>query len=236
MNAKPKNLNSLVSPLAQENGVASSEGNTVVYFRHLEKHLIHHIMTAEIVVGCVAWVTHQSILQALAKVPQGVSIIVQKEDFLRPDLGSNGNWRAELRQRYSQLRSLSFWPDLLDIHTTAINGDQFIDPVRCVGIYNRSNAPAAPRMHHKFLVLCCLKESKVMSGDKIHVLKEIEPYAVWTGSFNLTFNAVNSLENAVLLTDPDIAKAYYREWQEVAFISEPLDWEQDWVQLEWGVT
>jgi hypothetical protein len=75
-----------------------------------------------------------------------------------------------------------------------------------------------------------------MSGDKIHVLKEIEPYAVWTGSFKLTFNAVNSLENAVLLTDPDIAKAYYREWQEVAFISEPLDWEQDWVQPEWGVT
>jgi hypothetical protein len=46
----------------------------------------------------------------------------------------------------------------------------------------------------------------------------------------------NSLENAVLLTDPDIAKANYQEWQEVAFISEPLDWEQDWVQPEWGVT
>jgi phosphatidylserine/phosphatidylglycerophosphate/cardiolipin synthase-like enzyme len=91
-------------------------------------------------------------------------------------------------------------------------------------------------MHHKFLVFCRLKESKVMSGDKTHVLKEIEPYAVWTGSFNLTLNAVNSLENAVLLIDPGIAKAYYQEWQEVAFISEPLDWEQDWVQPEWGIT
>jgi hypothetical protein len=58
MNAKLKNLNRLVSPLAQKNGIASSEGNTVVYFRYLEKHLIHHIITAEIVVGCVAWVTH----------------------------------------------------------------------------------------------------------------------------------------------------------------------------------
>jgi hypothetical protein len=236
MNATPKNLNSLVSPLAQENGLASSKGNVIVYFRHIEKHLIHHITTAEIVVGCVAWVTHQSILQALAKVPQGVSIIIQKEDFLRPDLGSNSNWRAELRRRYSQLRSLSFWPDLLDIVTAAINGDRFIDPVRCVGIYNRSNAPAAPRMHHKFLVFCRLKASKVVNSDETYVLKEIEPYAVWTGSFNLTFNAVNSLENAVLLSDLDIAKAYYQEWQDVAFISEPLDWEQDWVQPQWGVT
>ena len=108
MNAKLKNLNRLVSPLAQKNAIASSEGNTVVYFWHLEKHLIHHIMTAEIVVGCVASITHQSILQALAKVPQGVSIIVQKEDFLRPDLGSNRNWRTELRRDTANCEAYPF--------------------------------------------------------------------------------------------------------------------------------
>ena len=62
-----------------------------------------------------------------------------------------------------------------------------------------------------------------MSGRfKTHVLKEIEPYAVWTGSFNLTFNAVNSLENAVLLTDPDIAKASIRSGREKVSLSQSL--------------
>jgi hypothetical protein len=37
------------------------------------------------VIGCIAWLTNTKIIQALRKVDQGVQIIVQKEDFLRPD-------------------------------------------------------------------------------------------------------------------------------------------------------
>ena len=129
MNTKSGNLNNLVIPFDPENGIQSTNIKSAVYFRNLDKHLITHIKKADLIVGCVAWLTHQGILQALANTPKGVSIIVQKEDFLRPDLRSNGNWRNELRRRYSKLKSLAFWPDLLNIVTAAINGDKFIDPV-----------------------------------------------------------------------------------------------------------
>jgi hypothetical protein len=59
--------------------------------------LIRLIRQADIVLGCVAWVTSESILKALAE-KKGVSLIVQKEDFLRPDLMSSDNWSRRLRQ------------------------------------------------------------------------------------------------------------------------------------------
>jgi phosphatidylserine/phosphatidylglycerophosphate/cardiolipin synthase-like enzyme len=56
--------------------------------------------------------------------------------------------------------------------------------------------------------------------------------AVWTGSFNLTFNAQQSLENAVLLREPALVEAYFHEFGQIMAISEQLDWESDWVEPE----
>jgi hypothetical protein len=49
--------------------------------------------------GCVAWLTLIPILKALSKC-DNVQIIVQKEDFLRPDLDQNKNnkWKEDLRK------------------------------------------------------------------------------------------------------------------------------------------
>jgi len=63
----------------------------------------------------------------------------------------------------------------------------------------------------------------------------LEPYAVWTGSFNFTKNAGFSLENAVIMRNPKIVNAYLLEWANVEAISEPLDWENDWVAPEWRI-
>lgn len=41
----------------------------------------------------------------------------------------------------------------------------------------------------------------------------IVPYAVWTGSFNFTKNACASFENAVVLREPAIVKAFFEEYQ-----------------------
>jgi hypothetical protein len=75
---------------------------TCVYFKNLEKHLIDHIKDCEVVLGCVAWLTNEQILKALAQ-KKGVSLIVQKEDFLRPDIAPESNWTSRLRQWYYRL-------------------------------------------------------------------------------------------------------------------------------------
>ena len=61
------------------------------------------------------------------------------------------------------------------------------------------------------------------------------PYAVWTGSFNLTKNASYSFENAIYTTDSEIVRAYYNEYGQIASMSEPLDWESDWIEPEWRI-
>jgi len=80
----------------------SADGLTQVFFRNLEAELLQLIDAADVVVGCVAWLTNRRILAALAK--KSVAIVIQKEDFLRPDLGANKNWSLELRSQYAQLK------------------------------------------------------------------------------------------------------------------------------------
>jgi hypothetical protein len=224
---------------------------TCVYFKNIEKHLIDHIQDSEVVVGCVAWLTNEQILKALAQ-KRGVSLIVQKEDFLRPDITSENNWPSRLRQWYNSLPKTL---DRRDFYTTVLGGmddrkiDQLIDPVRCVGNYNASRQSAFPRSHHKFVLFCkyimncdcksCqeyknayLSEDYPVYGDKKRK-DHIRPYAVWTGSFNFTKSAALSFENAVVLQDAKIVEAYFQEYSQIAALSEPLDWTATWIAPQW---
>jgi hypothetical protein len=232
------NLNKLCIDTDRGRGPTSdnskSGGLTHVYFRDLEQTVIDHIAKAKVVVGCVAWLTNELILKALARVPGGVSIVVQKEDFLRPDVGICGlkmlsGWKMRLSGLYnalgSRLRRFNFHGL---VSALSVSGDPSIEAVRCVGNYNREKQPACPRMHNKFLVFCNTEKHE---WNELKVL----PYAVWTGSFNFTKNATMSLENALLLKDPIIVRAYFEEWQQILALSEPLNWEQDWVEPEWRV-
>ena len=77
-----------VQPLADPS-TRNADGSVEVVFRNIEQRLIDEIRTSKVVMGCVAWLTSGPILDALAEV-QGVSIVVQKEDFLRPDIDAAG--------------------------------------------------------------------------------------------------------------------------------------------------
>jgi len=69
------------------------------HFQDLEGALIRYIAEADAVVGCVAWLTNLNVLRALAS-KFGVSIIVQKEEFLRPDLEPlKPDWKKILRKK-----------------------------------------------------------------------------------------------------------------------------------------
>jgi hypothetical protein len=270
------NLHDLAIELADSSEVAYFEdlsraapsGGVVVYFQQLEAHLIQAIRQADCVVGCVAWLTHPGILAALAAVPHGVQLIVQKEDFLRPDLGQEQTpspaWRTQLQAQYAALQCswdrYAFPPPLCDC---SVASDPGIEPVRCVGNVNRDQAPAHPRMHHKFLVLCrvstryhpwAVHEIGATWGSEVSAAEPeaahdwsaytlwewearavIVPSAVWTGSFNCTITATWSLDNALYLTIPAVVEAYYREWAQIAARSEPLDWQSEWAAPEWRI-
>lgn len=208
-----------------------------VYFRDLEHVLCEHIKNAQIVVGCVAWLTNDKILDTLAGVQEGVAIVVQKEDFLRPE-SRDVKWKENLHKKYSRLPTgpqRNFYPGILGSMTQC--GDGTVQPVRCVGNHNRDRKPAFPRMHNKFLVFCVLRDDHIVDEDGyVEIINNrIIPYAVWTGSFNLTKNATQSFENAVYIQDDAVAESYFNEFQQIMALSEPLDWEDDWCEPEWRI-
>ncbi len=142
---------------------------------------------------------------------QAVSIVVQKEDFLRPDAGQPKDanaWKAELRRLCGELKTFEGW--FPNSYTHGMFGDEAehwrkppgfgltLDaqfnftfpgqPIRCIGYRKADGGYAAPRMRHKFLVFC------FPDNDGAPM-----PLAVWTGSFNITKNAVASRENTMML-------------------------------------
>ena len=87
-------------------------------------------------------------------------------------------------------------------------------------------------MHHKFFVFADVvrvKEKWAGADYREYFL----PRAVWTGSFNPTFNGTQSRENAVYIESPKIAYEYMREFYRMLAISEPLDWTSEWVEPEY---
>lgn len=216
-----------------------------VYFKNIKNNLVREILKADAVVGCVAWLTQPDILNALAKVG-GVSIVVQKEDFLRPDDTwlTNNNWKNNLHKAYSVI------PVLPRMYLKGIGSSlsYLSDPtskaIRCCGNSNSSGGTKdlhRPNMHHKFIVFlkdvrnCKPYQREGWDNEALDDSIDVVPYAVWTGSFNFSENALRSFENAVVIHNDKIAEAYYNEFQQILALSEPLNWEQEWVQPEWRV-
>jgi len=228
--------------LAQKsNGVIVSEKATIeTHFKNLDQVLVEKIRQSEAVVGCVAWLTHEGILNALAKTKHGVSIVIQKEDFLRPDINQSGvNFSLRMRELYDQLKPITNWGERsfrkkidqsgFDSNSTNewyMAAQEPVDiSIRCVGYRKGINEFALPRMHHKFLVFCKVVDE---SGYPFTEYEKYRPYAVWTGSFNMTKNGTMSLENGVYIESDDISLSYYKEWINMLLLSEALDWESEW--------
>ncbi|MBM9548429.1 hypothetical protein JWG40_15485 [Leptospira sp. 201903074] len=198
--------------------------NVEVYFRELENAIISKINEADYIFGCVAWLTNFKILKALSNCE--TFIIVQKEDFLRPDAGikSKKVYKEKLRSSYNSL-SCNLNSHLMQNKALQIIGGSygfdFVEPIRCVGMTSKLNK-SIPRMHNKFIIFC--------KNDDYNF---VEPYAVWTGSFNFTKNAIFSFENAIYINDKKVADRYFEEFGQIAALSEPLDWETEYIKPEW---
>ena len=198
--------------------------------------------------------TEPRILTALARLAS--SLVVQKEDFLRPDLmavDERGEgcqrWKRRSRSQYEAIEAsdrhqFAFcrqnMPDPLS--EMDLLGDQRITGVRCVGFQNRrgGSEPRQPLMHNKFLVFSRFSlvpipapNSGNAHGITEHVEVLWEPQMVWTGSANLSKMSRLSRENSLIIKDPIIAWAYLQEWAQLMSLSEPLDWASEWVDPQW---
>lgn len=221
---------------ANAHRTTSAPGITA-HFGDLKDALIEFIDDSPAIVGCIAWLTDFDILDALAAKP--VALVVQKEDFLRPDTGAGSNWGRLLRGKYDALRGgFDRFEFPAPLNSASITTDPSVDPIRCVGNHNYDKRPAMPRMHHKFLVRVTPR-TRPLSPDDDGVYatgyKTVEPTAVWTGSFNFSRNAGMSMENAVVLEDRMIAGAYLDEFARVETLSEVLDWESTWTYPQWRI-
>lgn len=194
--------------------------NIEVAFRNIEQRLLKFIDESDAIVGCVAWLTNHNILEKLAE-KESVSIIVQKEDFLRPDNIS----KSELAKLYGNLKNVYSRYEFDVLKRFSYCRDPSIYPVRCVGNHNRDKIPSFPRMHNKFIVSLSYEEN----GD----FGKWKAKSVWTGSFNFSYNAGRSFENAIIIKDEEIASAYLHEYEQIAALSESLNWTDDWVSPDW---
>lgn len=211
-----------------------SAGHISVFFRDIEQNLVQRIRDADCVFGCVAWLTSEPILDAIAE-KSIAQIIIQKEDFLRPDLASRTNFKENLRTLYSEIAGVyraHFGSDITVSKTWTIMSEaEKVEGVRCLGYRKQHHAEIIPVMHNKFLVFCRYQESPY---DEFP-FGSITPYAAWTGSFNFTRNATRSFENAIFIEDGTVAERFLREWGQLAALSEPLDWEHDYVAPQYWI-
>ena len=246
---EPINLNYLEGdgyPEQRDNGRVS--GQVEAIFRDHRGRLVRLFQEAQeaglVCVGAVAWLTDPTILDAMATLP--TSVLVQKEDFLRPDLvasNDGGRWKKHLRAQYDAVGRSNRHSDLFirqncpdPLGALTLLGDQDIAGVRCVGFPNNRGAAGVrqPLMHNKFLVFVELRDFSENQDDENGQPEPLwEPRMVWTGSCNLTRQSHRSRENTVIIRDPAIASAYLHEWADLMSLSEPLDWDSQWVAPQW---
>lgn len=141
--------------------------NNCVYFSNICDALKSHLKESIRIYGCIAWLTEKSVLDIISTI--STTIIVQQENWKEPS-------RKNTFDYYNKLTPIpfSYFQSLNPKLSCSIENYKEV-AIRSIG-YPNENC----RMHHKFLIL----EKK----DKI---------GVWNGSFNITHNATNSLENAI---------------------------------------
>lgn len=232
LNSVPVRDDSEAGTTILSGGQDLTAGDVTVMFNDLADQLAALIRQHDVTVGCVAWLTNQTVLDALAE--RQCQIVLQKEDFLRPDNGLRGNrrWKNKLRKAYEACR-FEYERNELPHPVRSLSVSEFpadVEPFRCIGYGNTSDSFLKPIMHHKFLVFC---DHETTGYDLPFPPYRLAPRAVWTGSYNPTNRGSKSMENALVIRNDAIVTEYMREWSRSLALSEPLDWETEWVAPEW---
>ena len=182
-----------------------------VHFRNLEEVLLREVRQADILLGCVAWITSQPILEEIAKKP--ACLIVDRK-LPRMNQKLQGLYKkVQVHPKdpiYEMLKSGHGWADYFCYSSKSgrpiphtIYGDWNFE----AGLYFVDGG-SWRYMHHKFLLM--LKYNGICSCGK-----SLYKPTVWTGSYNFTKNAKTGLENATIIRDPTVCASFLCEFLEV---------------------
>lgn len=108
-------------------------------------------------------------------------------------LNKKGGLAKKTREMYGKMRASK--------KTFLVMGETIEEDILVCGMISHPQ-----NMHHKFLIR----------------LEKGKPIALWNGSFNPTTNGNQSIENATVIYNPTVAKAYASEFLAVHGISKPL--------------
>ena len=187
-----------------------THSNVECHFRNLQQVLLGEIERADIVLGCVAWISDPLVLESLNK--RSTALILDSKV---------NRMGKKLKGLYEQLRETNKEPIYrflregnnsgqylcnTDINNKPVEGSysenwNFEGGLYAVDGFYRY-------MHHKFLIL-------IRIVGECPCGKRIYSPSVWTGSFNFTKNASNGLENAVVIRDNYISASYLCEFLEI---------------------
>lgn len=190
--------------------VCSHQSNVECHFRNLQKVLLNEIEKADIILGCVAWISDPLILESLIKKPTAL--------ILDSRVNRMGK---KLKDLYDQLKETDKEPIYRFLREGNGSGEYLcntdLNNVPVDGAYSEnwnfeSGLYAVDGfyrfMHHKFLILIRIT-GNCSCGNKVYTP------SVWTGSFNFTKNASKGLENAVIIRDKYISASYLCEFLEI---------------------
>jgi len=203
-----KNLN---EGLLSGHACRSMKSETEVHFRNLEDVLLREIEQADIVLGCVAWITSAPILEELAR--KTTCLILDHKVPSMPAHRKESYAALQFQDKtpiYEMLRNGHGYSEYFCYSTEKghpISDTMYGDWNFEAGLY-RVDGGKFRYMHHKFLIL--IENQGICSCGK-----RLYKPSVWTGSFNLTKNAKTGLENAIILRDPTLCASYLCEFLEV---------------------
>lgn len=170
-----------------------------------------HRLQPNAICGAMYHLSSKTILQALkdSKIP--CHFIIQKQtnvwtrnnNLNRRKKNSKTSWKTikadQVREYYDSLIPITQYGS---------------SAVTCLGSCEKDNQSL---LHHKFVIFM-----RYCPGNNEN--SQLEPFAVWNGSFNFSSNAEKSLENAMILEDECISQEFYKEWIQLQKFTEPLDW------------
>jgi hypothetical protein len=194
---------------------SGTSGIVEVHTGDVTQAIVDFILASPSIVGAVAWLTSGPMLEAMSLVGD-VTILVQKEADLQ---GKTAQSRAQLA-KYRAIGNGVLKNALPEPISQARCGPR-LGPVRSVGAIHGRSSRHTPRMHNKFLVRGHYRGRTWV------------PEAVLTGSSNGSINAGYSLENILIVHDPDVAAFYLDYFARMAAISEPMNSVHRTVQPEW---
>ncbi len=180
-------------------------GQTVKFMlSDLKTHLLEWISKQECVVGCVAWLTNKEILEAL---PKKCCIVMQKEDWLRPDY--DGSHPAQYSKNLYTGPSSLYRQDFSGLDCMNSSCYKPIDKFRLFGVAVEGKY-GRPLMHHKFMIgMESYNEKKVCEIGE-YENRRYRPISVWAGSFNMSKGSVRNCD-MTFIAGSEVAAFFYNE-------------------------